>query len=360
MRLRRLELYDFRCFAQAALEPDPGFTLILGPNASGKTSLLEAVFFLGRGRSFRTAATESLVREGTAGFQIRGRLADAAGRDVPLGLAWQAGRFEARFDAQPVATLVELARHFPVLVIDSDVHRLIAEGPRWRRRYLDWLVFHVEPDFFAVWRRYQRALRQRNALLRSSSSLREQETWEKELVAAGEALDERRRKGLAALAALAGRLASEALGGLPVELAYRPGWSAELSFADALAEGRSRDQALGQTRVGPHRADLTLRVAGQPADEWVSRGQQKALAVALVLAQARLLAQVTGRHPLLLVDDLPAELDAEHQERVWRLLTETGGQVLMTAIHRQALPETLVARARLFHVEQGRLSAVEH
>src|SRR5512135_3824927 len=163
MGLQRLDIRDFRCIESAGLDCDTRCNLVSGPNASGKTSLLEALYFLGRGRSFRTASNETLIRKGAGGFLLTARTVGAGGSERTVGVRYTRDGFEARSAGQPVRSLAELATLLPVQAIDPEVHRLVEEGPQERRRYLDWGVFHVEPRFVDSWRRYQRALKQRNA-----------------------------------------------------------------------------------------------------------------------------------------------------------------------------------------------------
>src|SRR5690242_11309359 len=161
MALSRLTLRDFRCFAALDLDLSPRANLVLGDNASGKTSLLEALFVLSRGRSFRTSKAENLDRHGTEGFLISATSVENAG-SVPLGLARRGGILEARVGGAPAQNLAELTERLPVQLFDSTAHQLIEGGPRHRRQLLDWGTFHVEQGFLPVWRRYQRALKQRN------------------------------------------------------------------------------------------------------------------------------------------------------------------------------------------------------
>src|ERR1700761_4766541 len=235
MSLRRVQVTDFRCLQSTDLGIDPDFTLISGANASGKTSLLEAIYVLGRGRSFRTRRLEQLIRQGHGRFAVLGEV-QTAHRVVGLGIEGTLSGIRARVGASKVASLAELALQLPVQIIDPEVHRLIEEGPPARRRFLDWGVFHVEPTFVEQWQRYQQALRQRNAALKTRQ-LREVITaWDAELVRYGDAIDSARRRYLERLSPevlpLAGRLLEGEL-----SLSYRPGWNAETTLAEALQRG---------------------------------------------------------------------------------------------------------------------------
>jgi DNA replication and repair protein RecF len=350
MGLQRLVLQDFRCFASAELEFSPGTNLIFGDNASGKTSLLEAIFFLGRARSFRTPRSEHLVRNGAAGFLISGHTSGPGG-NIAAGIARGVQGLEARIGGAPAQNLAQLSELLPVQLLDAGSHQLIEGGPRHRRQFLDWGVFHVEPGFMPVWRRYQRALKQRNTLLRQGAEEGLIKTWEPELAVAGERLDQYRRDYLGNFEATALSWTRQVLGGLELRFRYRSGWLEGQPLAEALSVGRSRDREQGGTKTGPHRAEVVLEIDGSLAQQRVSRGQQKVLAGTLLLAQTAYLRQATGRQALLLLDDLAAELDAAHLSRFLELVRDTGAQVFLSTVERDQIAPA--GEVRLFHVKQG-------
>lgn len=355
MGLLSLSLREFRCFAAAELEFAPTTNLIIGENASGKTSLLEAIFLLGRGRSFRTPYLGALTRTEASGFQLTGKITN---QPVPviIGLARINGLFEARIGGQRTESLAQLAQTFPVQLIDSQAHQLIRGGPRQRRQFLDWGVFHVEPAFFPVWRRFQRALQQRNALLRTGRPQREVDSWNGELAAAGQLLDGLRRNYLANFAATAIKWGERALGGLKTSLEYQAGWPVGRDLSEALQESTTRDRKAGMTQVGPHRADMAIKVEGRTAQERVSRGQEKVLAGALLLAQTSIYRKLTGHSCTLLLDDLAAELDTGHLIRFMEMVTETRAQVHITAIEAPIM--VVQQAAQVFHVKQDEITAM--
>lgn len=355
MALSRFSLRDFRCFPSIELDLSPRANLIYGDNASGKTSLLEAVFFLSRGRSFRTSKADDLVRHGAEGFLLSGHATDSGGT-VPVGIARTPAGLEARVAGAPAQSLAQLAERVPVQLLDASAHQLIEGGPRNRRQYLDWGVFHVEPSFLAAWRRYQRALKQRNALLRQRAADSLLKTWEPELMVAGQLLDQSRQAYLSQLEPVAMSWASRLLGGLDLKLRYLRGWPEGKSLEEVLEGGRNRDKEQGSTQAGPHRAEVVIEIGGLPAQQQVSRGQQKVLAGALLLAQAAYLHQAVGRQCLLLLDDLAAELDASHLTRFLDLVQETQAQTFLTSVEAARLPAW--TEARRFHVEQGKITQV--
>ena len=351
MSLDALVIEDFRCVARAELELDSRCNLISGANASGKTSLLEAIFVLGRGRSFRTARTEILIRNGAEAFTLAGKVA-GAGRVRPLGMRVGREGIEARVSGRPVNGLAELATVLPAQAIDPEVHRLVEGGPQERRRFVDWGVFHVEPSFVDHWRRYQRALRQRNAALRSRQPASVVRVWDPELIEAGQLVADYRRRYMEQLvphvANVGARLLDE-----PVEIALNQGWSDERSLEEATKLSWVRDSERGLTHSGPHRADVTVRFGGAAARDRVSRGQQKLAAASLLLGQLRCDAEQGSDVAALLVDDPAAELDSSNLERLLTEVVSLPAQLFVTALDPRNAPLQYLPAGRRFHVEHG-------
>jgi DNA replication and repair protein RecF len=356
MSLRRLEVRDFRCIASAELEFDSRCNLISGANASGKTSLLEAIFFLGRGRSFRTARNETLIRKGTPELLLAGRF-DAGGGTRPVGVRYSREGFEARAAGNRIGSLAELATILPVQAIDPEVHRLVEEGPQERRRYLDWGVFHVEPRFVEQWRRYQRALKQRNAALRAGLPEAVVRAWDPELLESGTLLAASRRDYFVHLQPHVAAL-GERLLGLSLELSLSDGWAAGTDLVTAIDHAWPRDRERGTTHVGPHRADLSIRVGGELARDRVSRGQQKLTASALLLGQLRCDEALGSTTAALLVDDPAAELDEANLERLISVILELPGQLFVTALEPDMMSFRRLPVARRFHVEHGKVTSL--
>lgn len=355
MSLLHFTARDFRCLASVSLEVSPGYNLVYGRNASGKTSLLEAIAYLGRGKSFRRAATDRLVRHGAEAFVLFGRVA-VGERAHTLGVRNGRSGLELSVDGERGGGLASLAGLLPLQVVDPEVHDLVAGGPDERRRYLDWLAFHVEPGYLELWRDYRRALRQRNAILRDGGPAETLSGWDREFGARAESVDGVRQRMLE-LARPTLEATGERLLGAAVGFEYRRGWPADQTLPEALQAGRARDRQLGSTQAGPQRADLGLSSEARGARKIVSRGQQKLLACTLVLAATRVVQNQLGRPLLLLLDDPAAELDAASLDR---LMTEVAGlesQVIATSLQADtALFPTAPAR---FHVEHGHLKPVD-
>lgn len=351
MALEKLVIKNFRCLESVEFEPHPEGNVIIGENASGKTSLLEALFFVGRGRSFRPTQTDGLIRDESSAFQLIATVGHK-GRSLVLGIEVAKDSRTIRIGGKPAKSLGELAEYLPVQVIDPDVHKLVEDGPGGRRQFLDFGVFHVEHSFLDTWRRYQRALKQRNKALKTDPKVAS--AWDPELIQAGEALDTLRRAYVDALFPVARDWVRFFLDG-ELELKYRSGWAGDRSLADALEHSHQRDRDFGATLVGPHRADLELRVQERAARGRVSRGQQKLLASALLLAQLELMESRRGPGVLLL-DDPAAELDGERLSRLLARVQGLGSQCFITGLSLDDLVE--FKSGSVFHVEQGNLRTV--
>lgn len=348
-----------RNIAHARLEFDPRLNLFLGANGAGKTTVLEALYLLSRARSFRGPGTRPLISDGVAGLEVYGEL--MVGDQVTrIGVGRGSRGLEMRVDGQPCESLAALSAQCPMRVVDPSAHELVQGPPEGRRRYLDWGVFHVEPDFLTAWRRYQSALRQRNAALRGDPTNRSAaQAWEPELLVQARVVTEARQRYVRGLeGAVATLLGALAWDNGAVSIVLEPGWPGETDLETALREGWARDRARGFTVAGPHRADLRLRVNDMPAAGRLSRGQQKALALALLLAQAVRLREHLGQAPILLLDDVVAELDRVRRAAVFDLLGGLEGQLFVTAV--ETPPEGLAwaGTHREFHVEQGEFPPV--
>jgi DNA replication and repair protein RecF len=331
MPLRRLQVSDFRCVQAAELHFDPKFTLISGQNASGKTSLLEAVYVLSRGRSFRTRRLQNLIRASTSRFVVFGEVTRGE-RIVPLGVEGTADGMRAKLAGERVASLADLTVELPVQIIDPEVHRLIEEGPARRRRFLDWGVFHVEHSFLGDWQNYQVALRQRNAALKSRHAKAAIAGWDVELLRLGGLIDGARRRYVESLD-IAVREVARSLLGLEVSLTYRTGWSREMTFAEALEQSWGHDLETGWTNIGPHRAELGIRLDGNSVKERISRGQQKLLAAALLMAQITLFPADPVARPTLMLDDPAAELDSDRLLGLIREVAQASVQLVVTSLN---------------------------
>lgn len=350
--IRLFRASNFRCLESVELLLSPDYNLIHGANASGKTSLLEALAYLGRGKSFRGSSAANLIRYGASEFILFGEIKQQQ-RGFAVGVRNSRDGLEVRVAGEDNGGAASLVEALPLQVIDPEVHNLIAGGPEQRRRFLDWLAFHVEHDHLQIWRRFRRVLKQRNAALKAKSSTAVIRTWNAEFLQLSAQLDESRRSVL--------NVAMDNLRGhgrelLQAELAfqYQQGWPRDKDLQQALHEGLERDVQHGATQAGPHRADLKVTYNERQARKLVSRGQQKLLASAMILAATATAQAALQRPLLLLLDDPAAELDGDSLARLMAAVVALECQVVATSLSREALD--FPQKPALFHVEQGRVS----
>lgn len=352
MPLTRLRVDGLRILRGAELELDARRNYVLGPNGSGKTSLLESIYLLGRGRSFRTRQSRKLIHHGLAALTVYAEQVHGA-EHHRLGVQVDSQGIAFRVDREPVGSVTALAQRIAVDVIDPSVHRLIEGGPVERRRFMDWGVFHVEHGYLDAWKRYRRALGQRNAVLKDQGRDADLDLWERGLVEAATAVDQARA---AYVEALAPRVAEvgQRLMRRELRVEYRRGWRAGADYAAVLKAARERDRQMGFTQSGPHRADLLIQLDGTAAVDEASRGQQKLASAALVIAQVG--SGADSRDGILLVDDPAAEIDRGGLERLMAELAGLRCQQIVTGLTAEALP--IEPGAPVFHVEQGRVQGV--
>lgn len=350
MSIEWLSIRGLRNLEPLELRPDPGINWFYGPNGAGKTSVLEAIYLLARGRSFRSPNLSGVIRHGAEAAEIVVRCSD--GR--VLGVERRVRSWRGRIDGRDCHRVSEFAGALPLVLIEPDSHRLVDGSPDQRRQYLDWQLFHVEQSYLQTWQRFARSLRQRNAALKAGGDDRLLDALEPEFVATASAINRLRADQADQVAGLAEELVAELGFRLPGRLAfrYRPGHPADGSLEDAVADNRQRDRERGFSRHGPHRADLVLTCNGHPAASEMSRGQQKLLAIVLQLAGLRQLSASASRPPLLLLDDPVSELDQPHLSLLLDWLGSQAVQCWVTATTPRDRP------AAMFHVEQGRVRPV--
>jgi len=304
MSLIRLNIDSFRNIQLAQLSPSEGINLIYGQNGSGKTSILEAIYFLGMGRSFRSHLSQRVINNDQDKLTLFATLNLPRG-DSKIGLRrFRSGETEVKIDGEKVKRLSTLAETLPIQVITPESFSLLFEGPKSRRQ---------------IRNRYVDSL---NELLKG--------------------------------------IIEEFLPQVNVKVSFTRGWDSKTDFAQLLESQYPRDLATGHTVSGPHKADLRLRVGTLPAQDALSRGQLKLLVCALRIAQGKLLKQQIDKHSIYLVDDLPSELDAQHRQLLLKQLVDTGAQVFVTAIEPAAIVDSLhTPPSRMFHVEHGRVTVIE-
>lgn len=359
MTLRRLSAQNLRNITSLDIELDPQLNVFYGDNGSGKTTLLEAISILSLGRSFRSRKFKSIISRDSESYTVFGQVDDAANSAVvPIGVQRdRKGQIQIKRSGVVCSTAAELAESLPVRVLDGHSFGLLEGAPLVRRQFLDWLVFHVEPDFYSVWRDYEKCLKHRNSLLRRDKIDASQlSLWDRELGPLAARLDGYRQSTYELIRPVFDGLLSGFEGLETVSIRYYGGWDRDQSFVDLLAETQQRDSDLGYTRQGPHRADLRIACGAMPAVDILSRGQQKIVVSALMIAQGMVFSKMTNRTCVYLIDDLPAELDESFRKTLAGWLSEMHCQVCVTGVEKRVLMDAwsnFSVSNRVFHVEHG-------
>ncbi|HED15695.1 MAG TPA: DNA replication/repair protein RecF [Gammaproteobacteria bacterium] len=357
-KLTRIVIQNIRNVEQAELQPATGLNLITGINAAGKTSLLEAIFFLSRARSFRTHHLKRVIQSGSDKLAIYARIQDNNSQ-WPLGLEKSTSKQVIRIRNKTVTSVAELTRTLPVQLIQPGCQRLLEDGPAARRHYLDWGVFHVEHDFHNCWRRYYRALKQRNAALRAKQ-VDIACVLEPELVVWGEKLHNLRKNYVVQLTTQLQDFMSALFPDLDIAIHYRSGWLEKQGLQLSLQDKLARDLERGSTSSGPHRANLEFMIDGTPAESYLSRGQLKMFVICLILAQMKHFQTRQNKSCILLIDDITAELDQRHQQLLIDWASQIDCQTFITAIEAEPLLLRAVQKngGKRFHVERGHVKEV--
>lgn len=351
MHIEWLHVKNVRNLSDLKIEPGPGLNVVCGPNGSGKTALLEAIHILGRCRSFRSPGIDRVISYHQRELQISAGLRLPDRSRVVTGVERSRTALNIRYNDRTVHKVSEQAALIPVITVTPESHRLVSDSPVYRRRWLDWAMFHVKPDYIQSWREYHKALKNRNNLLRRRK-VNELGSWERAMWCAAKIMTAQRNAFIRDL--------SEAMQGtiwqlrIPVTtLEYDCGWQTGVDLDHYLAEQRRGDMERGTTRHGLHRSDITICQDGREIGHFYSRGQIKLCLAALSLALDSVFRKRTARAPVVLVDDLPAELDQTGQQRIIQALAKQEGQVFITATG--DLPPAHHVKAKMFHVEQGRI-----
>lgn len=337
MSISQLSITNLRNIGSLKLELSAQTNLFYGANGSGKTSILEAAHLLSLARSFRTSKPKHYIQHQQPATVLFSRIRAADG-ELPVGYQrGQDGSLQVRIGGEPIGSLATLAELLPIQLINADTFLLLEGSPSVRRQYIDWGGFHLEPRFLGAWKAVRRVLQQRNSLLkhgRLDPSLRA--AWDREFIDRSNELDGYRQAYLDALLPCFETLLAELIELDGLSLHYRCGWDRKRGLELVLEQGFDRDRQLGFTQQGPQRADLKVKLGGMMAADILSRGQQKLVVSALKVAQGFLLRQQTGRSCVYLIDDLPAELDRQHRQRLCRLLEQLDSQVLVTSTDQDA------------------------
>ena len=396
MIIQKLSLMNFRNATRYEIRPHQQLNLFIGENGSGKSSLVESLYYLGYGRSFRTSKHDSMIKHDSESFNIFCQCDGHEESKLKLGVERaRSGTIRVSINGEKTSKLSQLVKHIPIQLFTPQSTDLILGTPSERRRFCDWGLFHVEhAEFFSSHANYQRALKQRNAILKfhgkrknsgvmtrnyrkevtapdfddelqkpekTDGSIPNWQTqlrfWTEQLVKYGQVISDARSEYSEKLAQQFYRNLSIFLPEFSVEISYYRGWERGASLADSVTSKLDTDLRYGFTSSGPHKADLRFTINKVPAQELLSRGQLRMMVAALLLSQSQLYKAETKRSSIFLLDDIGAELDADKRTMFIDALLAQKTQLFITAIERGQLQflETYNDK-KVFHVEHGHVT----
>lgn len=359
MSLHRLDIYHVRNIREQSIIPSPAFNFIYGKNASGKSAIIEAIFLLGRAKSFRTSSIKSVISFEQDHLIVSAQVKQRNGGSLHLGIQMNGKDIEIRINQLNSQKRADLAYNLPMQIIHPKSFELLDAGAQIRREFMDWGIFNHEDNFLPVWRKYKKALAQRNALLKTRA-MNQIHIWDKELVKYGTMVNEYRQQYLNKLKPIFTKTVRKFLQLNGFEMRLVSGWDVSKQLEQLLVEDLEKDLRNGYTHSGPHRDDFQLLIENKLAKEVVSRGQLKLLVICLKLAQVELMLNEREFFGCILMDDFAAELDNENKEKILNLLSEIQCQVFLTATEAKSFGDlSTKENSKMFHVEQGKIKLID-
>ena len=360
MHIQRLLIDHFRNIQHTELLLHSRLNWVIGENGSGKTSLLEAVYCLSSGRSFRTPQSLHVIQHNTTESTLFCELKEHETAIARIGVGIAKHKKEIHLNGEVIKSASQLASQLPVQLITPKVSQLIEEGPSLRRKFLDWGLFHVEHQFKTSWTDFNRVLKQRNTLLKQHRPKTELLAWDSKFVELAGIINDLRQAYLIKLEEVIKPYLLELSDVLPIELSLYTGWPRDRDLAECLAEHADHDRQRGQTSYGPHRADIRIKTDSRLVKDVASRGQVKLISCVLLFAQLSMLEQSKqASNAVLLIDDLGAEFDFENRHRILQWALASKSQIIVTSTE-TALPPKLSPHDnyKMFHVEHGTFKEV--
>jgi len=343
--INKLSLIDFRCFENSEFRFSDGINLILGNNGSGKSSLIEAIYLSGRGKSFRSNYLSDLIRHGQKTSFVISNFTHQ-GDSSRLASQIESSKLIMKFNQDSIRKRSDLLDLFPLHLVTPVSHNLVDSGSSFRRKFIDWGLFHVEHIYRHQWSLFNRLLKQRNQALKNRS--KDIQSWDYEFVSVSESIDSFRREYFKSLNKLFIDIQKQLLDKALVDINYYPGWNNDNNLGSELKKNIQRDLTTGWTNLGPQRADLKFNFIDSKRNT-LSRGQQKMIVFTLQIAQCLELAN-QGSIPIFLIDDIGSELDKFHLTKLFDFLKNSGLQIIISAIDHPNVDKKLIEN--MFHVEQ--------
>lgn len=365
MSVAKLITQNFRNLENQSINFHPDLNFIIGDNGSGKSSLLEALFFLGHGKSFRTSKVDSLACHETKSFVVSVR--DSNERQLGLSRDISAGLTNIKIDGQRYNRLSVLAKNIAIQIITPESFKLFFGGPKERRRFIDLGMFHVKHDFSTLWKNFNRVLKQRNACIRidnRTDSVNDNSMlayWTEQFCELSVEVSALRAIYVSEIISELNCWLSILLPNLNerVTVQYMQGWPQKHCLIDVLNSNKERETSFGYSLYGAHKFDVKFLLDKKSIETQLSRGQQKLFLLALTFAQASFIARVKLVKPILLIDDVGAELDINSRTSLSKAIDKLDCQVIITAIESSVLQPFLGScdniNYSMFHVKHGKV-----
>ncbi|MBI2802403.1 MAG: DNA replication and repair protein RecF [Gammaproteobacteria bacterium] len=346
MQLEHLHIGNFRKIATAEIHPSPGLNFFFGKNGSGKTSLLEAIYLLHAGKSFRAKNPSELISLNEDTLAVSGVVSNNNSERTEIRVIKRKESSRYTVNDRNISSASQLATALPMLLINSDSFDVINGSSRIRRSIIDRTLFHVEPTYLEFLIKFNKATKQRTHLLRVRASLSELAYWDNEFTSNGLRVHHARLDCVQHL--------NQKLNERNLHLSYVPGWKQDLGLEEAIVQDRDKDFATGRISSGPHKAEVLIEIDQKPASKFASRGQIKTAVFLIMDAVSAYIVERRGWTPIFLIDDVSAELDADSQSLVLNFIANTRAQAFITALTDRdfKLPKESFP-SKIFHVEHG-------
>lgn len=357
MWLSKMRINNVRNINDAIIFPERHLNFFLGKNATGKSTILESIYILGHGSSFRTGHLKEAIGSGRSILSVNGFVNTDNQLTNKISVSVTRKATNIAINGSQAGSRGELLEYFPVQFISPLSYQLIEGPPIYRRQFIDWGVVHLEYLFLEEWKRFKRSLIQRNATLRSGNGT-QVSVWNLELAKYGTIVAERRKRYLDLLGPHIQCIAEKLLPSIKITLQYFPGWGSENELLNALEKDFAKDRKFGYTCSGPQRGDFSVKIDGKHCRSYLSRGQIKLLVLSLKLAQINLQIERKKKFGSFLIDDLCAELDRKNIDILKGILAETEFQCFITALDRGTLGTLCGISSPMFHVEHGRINLI--
>lgn len=352
MSIQQLSLTDFRNLKSTTLDFHPSLNLIYGDNGSGKTSLLEAIYILCQGGSFRQNQLKKCTAHSKVSFLLFGRF-----KKYKVGVSKTNRNLKIHINGESIEKRSLLASKSPINILNSDTFELITGSPEKRRQYIDWCLFHVEQTYKENWASFRHILRQRNQLLKLTQDFSLLEYWDEYFIKFSLVLQKMREMYCQQISVILNNELFDLLSDIKVTIEYRQGWYPLLTLSESLKKNREKDIRSGFTHTGIHRDNLLILSDGLPVSDVLSRGQLKRLSLALLVAELKVVFKQSKQPIILLIDDLSAEIDKVTQEKIYQILLSMNVQLFITNIDAMFFGSLTDKDYKMFHVEHGIIKA---